>query len=125
MPDALLRLRLAEQAQKRLPLQIEHMLFRHPRALWDVAPGNYVRELAGDVRVVVADVAAGLQVLHAHVERRAHPFPADPEAPGKGGPVAGLRHRRGYLFCVADETLRVQRDAVALPEVAEPPALLR
>ena len=69
--DPLERLALAEQAQKRLALEIEQVLLAHRRRVRQVAAGEDVGELAADERIVIRSPAGAPREVNAKLQRRA------------------------------------------------------
>src|SRR5688500_5994138 len=71
------RLSLAAEAEERLALEVEHLLFRQRRRMREVAAGEDPRQLAADHRVVIADPPRAPGEVHAELQRREHAFAAD------------------------------------------------
>src|SRR5262249_2053017 len=80
MRDALLRLTLPAQAQERLALQIQELLFGQRPWRAHIAARQHPRKFPPDERVVVAQPAGAPAEVDAELERRQQAFAADPNA---------------------------------------------
>src|SRR6516165_4158506 len=119
MRDALEGLALTAQAQKRLALEIQHLLFRERRRMREIAAGEDPRELSADERVVVADSPGAPGEVNAKLQRGEHPFATDAEGGARlRGPVA-LRDRKRLGLGVRDQAVAVHRDSVAASQEAQ------
>ncbi|GBD28788.1 hypothetical protein HRbin31_00809 [bacterium HR31] len=125
MADPFLRPRLAQQAQKRLPFQVQKVLLVHAAPLGHVAPGEHVRQLAADVLVVLRDVPGHPQVVQPRAQGGPHPLPAHPDRTPQGRPVTGADQGEGHFLGVRHQAVRVEGDPVAGTQEAELAALLR
>src|SRR5438093_270075 len=75
--NALERLALPAQLQKRFALEIEQIQFADRRLVRQRAAGNHVCERAADRRVVIADASGAPGEMHAKLQRGEHAVAAD------------------------------------------------
>jgi hypothetical protein len=88
--DPFLGLALGEQAQKRLALEVEQVLFRHHRRMRELSACHHRGQLSPDQPVVVAD-AAGLPCeVNAQLQRGRHGLPANGNRRA-GSPLVSLQ----------------------------------
>src|SRR5690606_14034391 len=122
---ALLGLRLAGQAEEGFPFQIQQVLLVNQRPFGHRAPRQDVGQLAGDLVVVLRDVARLQQVVGAQFQHVVARLTHHRNLPGLRRPVSGPVHRQYRLFGVVQEMIPVDGDAVTGPQELVIPGLVR
>ena len=91
--NALERLALAAQLEKRLALEVQEVLLADRRLMRQRAAGQDVGERAADDRVVIADPAGAPGEVDAELDRRQHRLAADRNRGPRHGPLVALAAR--------------------------------
>ena len=78
------RLRFTAEAEKRLALQIEHVLFADRRLMRQRSTRQHRRQGSSDHGVVVADPSGAQSQVDAELQRSEEPFAADGDRLGSG-----------------------------------------
>src|SRR5687767_5684940 len=121
MVNPLLRLALADQAQERLPLEVEQVLFRDGRRVRERSACHDRCQRAADQGVVVADASAAPGQVHAKLQGGEHAIAPDAN---RGPPdwwlIAFAYALERPRLRVREQPLPVHGPRVRRPQVAEP-----
>src|SRR5687768_3240817 len=111
--DPLLRLALRHQAQERLSLQIEQLLLRDGRRMWERSSRHDRRQLATDEGIVIADACGAPRQVDAELERRAHAVAAHRDRGTRHGRLISLAHAlQRALLGVGEQPVRSEERRV-------------
>src|SRR5207344_1101460 len=116
------RLPFAAQLQKRLPLQIEQVLFADGRLMGQRAASENIGERASDDGVVIADAAGAPREVDTQLERGPEALATYQYARRGHWPLIAFTHAlEGQLLGVRQEPLTIHRRAIGAVEKSETP----